>query len=1132
MTASCPACRAPLPEAARFCPACGTRLAAGGPEATERKTVTTLFADLVGFTALGERHDPEDIDAGLRGFYALARTIVERFGGAVEKFIGDAVVGLFGVPAAHEDDAERAVRAALELVAHLHELPQVGGEPLQVRCAVNTGPALVRLDARPETGEGVLVGDAVNTCARLLAEAPPMGVVAGELTQRLSARAIAYEELLAIAAKGKSAPVRRWLARGAIARRGADATRRDEIEMVGREVELAVLSGLIDRAIAARSPQYALVTGEAGIGKSRLVRELFRLLDTKRDLLCNWRQGGCPPYGSALAYWALREVVGAHAGVVPGDSPEAVDQRLRNAVSALDSGEWLVARLRPLMGLAAPEAAREENLAAWTQFFESIARSRPAVIVLEDLQWASESTLDFLRYFVVHAADVRLLLVCTARPEFLEAHPDLFAEPKAVTHVVLKALGADESSRLASALLRRGDTADLAAEVAAGCGGNPLFAEELSRFLREREATGRKVAGAGSPENRKAATAPSSILTLIAARLDALPPNERRLLGDAAVVGAVFWPLALAAVGQHDPADVDAQLRQLEQREFVRRRAHSTMGEETELGFWHALVRDVAYERLPRASRATRHFRLARWLEDQTRDSDDSAEIIAHHYKTGLELADASGLSELVTQNLTPAQGAFMRAGDRALRLDVAAAERYYELAMDIEDGDFAPPDLLLKRGEALRAVGRGQDAACLQRQAALRLEAVGDDRRRAYALSRLARSISWLHPEESRRVAEQAVDLLDGTPSDESIAVLETWATHRLWQGDLSGVIDATEKILGMSRQLERPSPPRALSLHGYARFISGETAGLDEMVQAIDIAEQVSAAAADLFGLREVYARCVCVERDPAQALESVRRWITEAEQRKDATSAVDFGVYAARYLLMCGQWDETLAVVGGLLEKGRQREFRLTEAELCATSVAAHLGRGTPEAAATDIVRLEALFSEIRSDWPPFGTIVLAVAALISRRARLAADLLGQLGTNNFASEPIDILYWPLAVRTALAARHASLAGQLATVAFQWPTCPARVTHTVSGLLAEHAGRPEAAARHYEAAADAWRLGRSPHEEGLALLGLGRCLLALRRQSDADATLTKARDLFAGIGSRSELAEVDDVIQSASP
>ena len=547
---ACAACLAETPPGARFCPACGAPLAATAtqPPTTERKIVTTLFADLVGFTELGERADPEDVDAALRDYYEMARTVIERFGGGVEKFIGDAVVGLFGVPLAHEDDAERAVRAALEIIAHMHELPPVGEGPLLARAAVNTGSALVRLRVRPLSGEGMLVGDAVNTAARLLAAAPTMGVVAGAVTHRLTDRAIAYEVLPPLALRGKAKPVERWLASGAIARRGIDADRRDETPMIGREVELGIVSGLLDRAIASGTPQYALISGEAGIGKSRLLRQLFRLVDERPGFFCNWRQGRCPAYGDGLAFWPLREIVSAHAGIDQSDRPEVIEEKLHNAIGGDADDEWFVSRLRPLVGLPGEQTEREENFAAWTRFVEELARTRPTVLVIEDLHWATEPTLEFVAHLVRHGGDMPLLLVGTARPEFLDAHPEAAGFAEAATHLELRALGRRESRRLVAAIARGACEPDLAKLAVTQCGGNPLYAEELVRYMIERRpgvGTPAEVQAPGGPRQM-----PDSLQALIAARLDALTPENKALLAGAAVVGQVFWPGALAAIEQ------------------------------------------------------------------------------------------------------------------------------------------------------------------------------------------------------------------------------------------------------------------------------------------------------------------------------------------------------------------------------------------------------------------------------------------------------------------------------------------------------------------------------------------------------------------------------------------------------
>ena len=841
-------------------------------------------------------------------------------------------------------------------------------------------------------------------------------------------------------------------------------------------------------------------------------------------MLCNWRQGACPPYGPGLAYWSLREIVGAHAGVSAGDGDEVIEEKLRAAVAGAGAGDWLVTNLLALMGVPAPPTTRDENLAAWTRFIEGIAHVRPAVVVIEDLHWASGSTLEFLRHFAANASGVPMLLVGTARPELLEVHPGLLQQAPAVEYVDLKALDPGESSRLAVSLLAHGGRGELATQVAERCGGNPLFAEELARFLVDEDRP-----GPDASEREARLEAPTSILTLIAARLDALPAEQRDLLSDASVIGPVFWPGVVAAVSDSDTADLEISLIALEQREFLRRQAHSSVEGETELGFWHALVRDAAYDRLPRTARAVRHLRAAHWLEERTHESDDFAEIVAHHYATGLDLASAAGQDDLAAQNRPAAQLAFTRAGDRALRLDVVAAEHYFGLATEaLEDDDPLRPELLLKRGEALRVVGRSLDAADLEREAALSFEAAGDARRHAYALSRLAYTLGWLDRDEGQRLARQAVDLLDGGASTEAISVLETWSTLRLWRGDLPAVLDATDRILHVSRQLARPPSARALSLHGYVRFILGDADGVGEMVEAISLAEE-SGSAGDISGLRDVYARCTCVMESPEVALTLTRRWTAEAEQRRDADSAVDFGVCEARYLLLCGRWDEARAVVARLAEAGRQREVPVTEAELCAINVVAHLGRGTPEEAVGDAARFQELKPKI-VDVLPLGTIAVTTLASLSGTAQHATDLLEGLAATSFAEEPTDVLWWPLAVRTALSRDGARAGEQVADIALCWPSCPLRVRHTLTALLSERAGQADAAAHEYAAAAEAWRTGKSPYEEGWARLGLGRCLVLLGRKAEAAEALSQACALFAGIGSQLALAEAESVRQAA--
>ena len=358
MTA-CPSCAAECPAGARFCPSCGAALATPPPHAVERKVVTTMFCDLVDFTGLCEQADSEDVDRLLRTFYAVARNAIEIYGGVVEKFVGDAVVGVFGVPAAHEDDAERAVHTALRLRERLAELPQIAGRTQQVRVGINTGVAVVRLDVLPGSGEGFLVGDAVNTAARLEQLAPPMGIVVGERTHRLTERRIVYEALKPATLKGKRAAAKCWLVRGPVSRMGADPRQRFPAALVDREVELGVLRGLLKKVRTSSRPQFVLVTGEAGIGKSRLVFELLRYIDS-RPAIVRWRQGRCPAYGDGLTFWALSEIFKEQLGVVERDEVATVEAKLAHALEGADEQEWLAARLRPLLGLEArpPHARR------------------------------------------------------------------------------------------------------------------------------------------------------------------------------------------------------------------------------------------------------------------------------------------------------------------------------------------------------------------------------------------------------------------------------------------------------------------------------------------------------------------------------------------------------------------------------------------------------------------------------------------------------------------------------------------------------------------------------------------------------------------------------------------------------
>src|SRR6478609_3323242 len=418
---TCSSCGQENPDGFRLCGMCGAALTpAAAPAREERKVVTILFTDLVGSTARAEGLDPEDVRATLSAYYAQLRAELERHGGTVEKFIGDAVMAVFGAPVSHEDDAERAVRAALAIRDSI-------GEELQIRTAVNTGEALVALGAKPGEGDAMVAGDVVNTAARMQGGAPVNGILVGEGTYRATRHAIDYRDAPPVEAKGKSEPVKVWEAVSARSRFGSDVEQKLRTPLVGRERERNMLADAFQHARTAQSAQLVTLVGVPGIGKSRLVAELFQITDADEEII-SWRQGRSLPYGERVSFWALGEIVKAHAGILDSDDAATAEEKLRAMVEALAEGEaegeWLARLTRPLVGLEGAERAeREEAFAAWRRLLEAAAEHRPLVLVFEDLHWADDGLLDFVDHLVDWASGVPLLVVCSARPELHERRP-------------------------------------------------------------------------------------------------------------------------------------------------------------------------------------------------------------------------------------------------------------------------------------------------------------------------------------------------------------------------------------------------------------------------------------------------------------------------------------------------------------------------------------------------------------------------------------------------------------------------------------------------------------------------------------------------------------------------------------
>jgi class 3 adenylate cyclase/tetratricopeptide (TPR) repeat protein len=829
---TCPSCGRDPPGSFPFCPFCGAALSDGlpGPDREERKVVTVLFVDLVGFTARAEGLDPEDVRALLSPYHAYLRSELERFGGTVEKFIGDAVMALYGAPVAHEDDPERAVRAALAI----RDWAAEQGDELQVRIAVATGDALVALAARPSEGEAMAAGDVVNTAARLQTAAPLNGILVGEQTYRATAQAIDYRQVESVVAKGRSEPIPAWEALHARSRFGVDFSQRAVAPLLGRGRELELLVSTLSRVREERSPQLVTLVGVPGIGKSRLVHELFRIVDDDPELI-TWRQGRSLPYGEGATFWALAEIVKAQAGILESDSPEQAGEKLGRVADQLgaDASEahWLERHLRPLAGLGDEgSAGREEGFAAWDRFLARLADERPLVLVFEDIHWADDALLDFVDQLVERARNVPLLVLATARPELLQRRAGWSrAKPKELT-ISVPPLSAVESARLIAELLRsRPLEAQAVDPLLDRVGGNPLYAEQYARILLERGAV---------PE------LPETVQGIVAARLDALTDEEKQLLQDAAVVGKVFWSGAVEAIGGVRRGRAEELLDALESKEFVQRAGGSSVSGETEYAFRHVLVRDVAYGQIPRAARSRKHQQAAAWIESLGRP-EDQAEMLAHHYLQALELADAAGLDVAVLSG--SARHALRDAGDRAAALYAAdTAERFYDAALRLSPEDDPERALLLFRRAipvGHHVAGGDPDHLAEARDALL---ASGDNARAAETEMFLAQSF-WIQGRGDLfdEHADRAHALIaDAPPSRSTAWVIARLANRAFLLGDNDRALELAMQARTQAEQLRWDAGlGEALNLLGTARVIIGDRGGIEDLERSVELATATGA-------------------------------------------------------------------------------------------------------------------------------------------------------------------------------------------------------------------------------------------------------------------------------------------------
>ncbi len=1089
---ACPSCGAEVADGARFCSNCGAQQPerAAAPPVEERRFVTILFVDLVGFTERSDLADPEDVRTSLVPYHARAKAIIERYGGTLDKFIGDAVMGVFGAPVAHEDDPARAVHAGLRILDAIDEL-RADDPALQVRVAVNSGEAVVTAGTGPQVGEAV-AGDVVNTASRMQALAPAGGLVIGEVTERLVRELFDTEALPPATVKGKAEPLQVWrvISERPMASRVAVAA-----DFVGRDRELALLAEGYEQTVRRGQAQVVTVVGEPGIGKSRLLEEFRRSLGSNGSGP-TWHEGRCPSYGEVSAFEPVAMMLREASGCTPADDPADVRAKLHALVrpGAADP-DRLVSRLAAILGLldvagVAGDPGETMRVAEFADAFTSaiVPDDRPVVLAVQDLHWAEDVMLEFLHHLVRLIRERPVLLLATARPDLSERGGWPPAEGS--TTVRLPPLAPEETSRLMRSLLVDSALRTSAdASVLARSGGNPLYAVEFARMLIDRGAVG----GAGVGEM----AVPDTVRSVVAARIDAIPQHLRSLTQVASVAGVEFWPPLIARLHDAPEADVDGGLRDLVARDVIRETRSSLAGRAA-FGFAHDLIREVAYARLPRRHRARLHLEVADWLEAETGErADERAEVLAGHLFDAVEYARASRQADIVDAARERAIRWLLVAADRAFRVDVAGAFELYERAAGLEPDD--PMDrvsALVGGGRAGRRSARLSSPEVLARfEAALAIvRAERDDLATARVLTRIASQLGVVgDTTRARDALHEAIELLERQePSHELATAYAYRAEMALFAGKPEdALVDAERSLSVLGADATDPIAVMALHIRGDARCSRGDRGGLDDLEHAVRISER--AGNVDDVITSESYVSDWLWAYDGPEAARPHLETSIELAERAGVVSQGGWAKAQSLFLLYeLGLWDDVLARADELLAVGRDRLdaalWLTTEAHRAKVLLARGLTEGLPN---REELLAEAAGSE--DDLQAMNPVLLASArlALADGAAAEAADHMRrfELLTRDAASEFREASLAE-AVELAVAAGALDVAESL--IAASEGVIPHHRCNLLSARaeLLEAKGELSEAADAWAQAADAWGAFGVERQAEVARRGVGRC------------------------------------------
>ncbi|HXG75383.1 MAG TPA: adenylate/guanylate cyclase domain-containing protein [Gaiellaceae bacterium] len=908
----CPSCGTPNPPSHKFCGECGSPLqakppagSAPAPPQAERRLVSVLFADLVGFTAASADRDPEETRELLSAYFERTRTLIERYGGTVEKFIGDAVMAVWGAPVAQEDDAERAVRAALELVAAVPELHPA----LQARAGVLTGEAAVTLGA---AGQGMVAGDLVNTASRVQAAAEPGAVLVGEATRRASEAAIAYEDAGAHELKGKTEPVPLWRALRVVASRGGEGRSAGlEAPFVGRDAELRTVKELFHAAAEDRRARLLSVVGVAGVGKSRLSWEFEKYLDGLADLVW-WHRGRCLSYGDGVAYWALAEMVRGRIGVLETDDQATTAARLRATLEEhfADAEEraWVEQRLSHLVGLSDRAAAdREDLFPAWRRFFERLAEQAPVVLVFEDLHWADAGLVAFVEHLLDWSRNQPVFVLTLSRPEIVERHPGFPGATRSATTLPLEPLGDQAMDELLRGLVP-GLPEEVRARIRERADGIPLYAVETVRMLLDRgllERAGSEYRLTGDVD---ALDVPETLQALIASRLDALPEPERAVLQNAAVLGKTFTAHGLAALAGRSEADVEPLATSLVRKELLYLETDPRSAERGQYGFLQSLVQRVAYETLSRRERRARHIAVAEYLARESgMDPSEIAELIAAHYLDAYE-ADPNG--DDAAEIKAAARTWFVRAAERALTLAAPAeAQRAFARAASLTEDDAERARLLYEAGDAGWRAGNTAEAERALVEASELYTRAQRPYEEAQASSKLAALLYFYgRIEEAVARLERSLAVF-GESGDEAATATVCVELGRLlyFEGDEEQALAYTERALELGERLRLPAVvsqglnTKALLLRNRPYESIALMRGALALAREYDLGDAVKRGFINL-------GYVLWVTGAPSHEIEAVtREGLAYARRRGDRAFELNFVAQLVGGLYTDGRWDE---------------------------------------------------------------------------------------------------------------------------------------------------------------------------------------------------------------------------------